>query len=70
MSLDIIDAERRLPVAERLARLLAAMAADAADGMTAVPYTHLDVYKSQGMKSSRSTPLLGLAFLISANTAA
>ena len=34
VSLDIIDAERRLPVAERLARLLAAMAADAADGMT------------------------------------
>lgn len=34
VSLDIIDAERRLPTAERLARLLAAMATDAADGST------------------------------------
>lgn len=32
VALDIIDAERRLPVAERLARLLAAMAADGPDG--------------------------------------
>lgn len=34
VSLDIIDADRRLPAAERLARLLAAMAADADDGRT------------------------------------
>ncbi|MEQ8311356.1 MAG: Crp/Fnr family transcriptional regulator [Sphingopyxis sp.] len=34
VSLDIIDAERRLPTAERLLRLLAAMAADAPDGCT------------------------------------
>ncbi|MBB6425902.1 Crp/Fnr family transcriptional regulator [Sphingopyxis sp. JAI128] len=34
VSLDIIDAERRLPTAERLRHLLAAMAADAPDGCT------------------------------------
>ena len=34
VSLDIIDAERRLPTAERLGRLIAAMAADAPDGCT------------------------------------
>ena len=34
VSLDIIDAERRLPTAERLRRLLTAMAAEAPDGRT------------------------------------
>lgn len=34
VSLDIIDAERRLPASERLHRLLVAMAADAPDGRT------------------------------------
>jgi CRP-like cAMP-binding protein len=34
VSLDIIDAERRLPIVDRLARLLAIMAADADDGVS------------------------------------